>query len=750
VVSPRSFVEVDVDRQMAAIRRAATAGEWHAARVTAERLVRTAPDDPTGHLAAGWLSHRRGWFDKAWDHLSHLVSTQLARFVPVAAFESALLATTPNPDVAQSIVADADALRPMPAAHLSRRQLVRGELGSARALAERAARGPNADAANIAAGVLDACRRIDASSRAASGLPIAMTYPEPALALGPHEPETSLETLGLIAHVEHAAGAEFTPHTCLSRELIGLHPIPEGVWTVVTGGPYRPQFELGTPFPLRSPAHTLVVGLHLGSVRILTPQVADFLRQCAPVGCRDWATVALLLGAGIPAFYSDTLAWAAPASKRGHAAEWEPEPEQPLPPARLAGPDHLVHGVASARQFVTGCTPHSPRLTTADLAVAVAATAAGAPVDYRPAIPGASRADRTPIETGPRGEGADAPRLYEPLVGALSAIVDGKAPAQVRQVWRAAVVGDVDRAVARCRATALRPPSNTDLSQQVALIASRLDEHGPKDGATRVEVAMAFDENLRRQLPVAVHALQRHTARPVTLTLLTRGIGHDDILALTRSFPDLHLRVLPCDGVKYGHITRMIPHVTVSTMDRLLLPELLPDVDRVVYLDVDALVQSDVGILAAWDLGDAPLGARSAYALAAEALHRIAEPLAPALASELRARCCDLALGVRTFNAGVLVLDLERMRRDRFVAETMPLVARFGLHDQDALLLYCGGNRAELDAQWNAWPLIEPVAGPHIVHYLGPLKPWNGHPIPGDQWWTEADASYRDLQRRLG
>ena len=65
------------------------------------------------------------------------------------------------------------------------------------------------------------------------------------------------------------------------------------------------------------------------------------------------------------------------------------------------------------------------------------------------------------------------------------------------------------------------------------------------------------------------------------------------------------------DGSEYGDIGRMIRHITVSTMDRLVLPDLLTDVDRITYVDIDTVTEGDVCELAATDLGGYPLAART-------------------------------------------------------------------------------------------------------------------------------------------
>ena len=48
------------------------------------------------------------------------------------------------------------------------------------------------------------------------------------------------------------------------------------------------------------------------------------------------------------------------------------------------------------------------------------------------------------------------------------------------------------------------------------------------------------------------------------------------------------------------------------------------------------------------------------------------------------------AFGGRAINAGVLVMDLDCMREDDFTARYLALGERFGLHDQDTMLMYLG------------------------------------------------------------
>ena len=104
------------------------------------------------------------------------------------------------------------------------------------------------------------------------------------------------------------------------------------------------------------------------------------------------------------------------------------------------------------------------------------------------------------------------------------------------------------------------------------------------------------------------------------------------------------------------------------------------------------------------------------------------------------------AFDFRSFNAGVLVLDLERMRRDAFCEEFLPFAERYGMNDQEVLNCYAGPNRRELDAGWNRFPSQEPVSDGYIVHWAGSAKPWGPEVVPLAEEWEMLVA--RNAERR--
>ena len=91
----------------------------------------------------------------------------------------------------------------------------------------------------------------------------------------------------------------------------------------------------------------------------------------------------------------------------------------------------------------------------------------------------------------------------------------------------------------------------------------------------------------------------------------------------------------------------------------------------------------------------------------------------------------------------MLVLDLERMRRDGFSRTDLGWVERYGLHDQDLMFAYAGRERCVLDPKWNALPALEDVEDPKLIHWASLAKPWDGRLSFASDVWRHYDAQLR-------
>lgn len=166
---------------------------------------------------------------------------------------------------------------------------------------------------------------------------------------------------------------------------------------------------------------------------------------------------------------------------------------------------------------------------------------------------------------------------------------------------------------------------------------------------------------------------------------------------------------------------------TEATLYRLLAPQLLPDnIKKVIYIDADTIVNMDISELWQEKIGDSGLAAvREADMLAYYGVKGEGEAL-----DVLSRRMEDKGVSLATyFNAGVLLLDLERLRSKgnlllsgfRILAEH-PEESRF--YDQSILNYYFAANLTPLPRKYNImmnWDkeFGKPKVVQGIYHYLG-------------------------------
>ena len=166
--------------------------------------------------------------------------------------------------------------------------------------------------------------------------------------------------------------------------------------------------------------------------------------------------------------------------------------------------------------------------------------------------------------------------------------------------------------------------------------------------------------------------------------------------------------------------------MTMATYSRLALSRLLPaQVKRVVWLDSDVLVTGDLERLWRTELADRHLLA-------------VQDPCVPLVSSRYgirRWRELGLPEQAKYFNAGVMLIDLDRWRADEIGERARDYLREFGADamfwDQEGLNAVLGGRWGELDVRWNYCsgftPREQPESAglePWIIHFAGTLKPW--------------------------
>jgi hypothetical protein len=192
-----------------------------------------------------------------------------------------------------------------------------------------------------------------------------------------------------------------------------------------------------------------------------------------------------------------------------------------------------------------------------------------------------------------------------------------------------------------------------------------------------------------------------------------------------------------------------IKRLTAATFMRLLVPQYLDGrYDAVLYLDCDLTIHGDVGRILALDTGRSPVAATPA----ARVWAGWTAPLRDKDHAQFRA--LGMTEPYRFFNTGVLLIDVGKWNRAELGRRTLQFYrqnsALCPLPDEHALNAVLDGDMAEISPVWNmrikAWshPAVRDHIRPAIVHYDGPLKPWQ-RSDDGAPLFPEAHRSYESF-----
>lgn len=194
------------------------------------------------------------------------------------------------------------------------------------------------------------------------------------------------------------------------------------------------------------------------------------------------------------------------------------------------------------------------------------------------------------------------------------------------------------------------------------------------------------------------------------------------------SLADRHgfeLHIIPCDeGLLKG--LPICRHFSRAMYGRVLLPRLLAELDRVIYLDSDTVVAANLADLWSIQLGDALLAACPNWPEG----RPMSDTKAMAYATQELSSPNDAY-----FNSGVLLMDLRKCRHTNIEGVVREFLIRHQEEtlapDQDALNYAASGRYLILDGQWNIQCNAQAPSATFdqgIFHLVGPYKPWCGGP----------------------
>lgn len=270
----------------------------------------------------------------------------------------------------------------------------------------------------------------------------------------------------------------------------------------------------------------------------------------------------------------------------------------------------------------------------------------------------------------------------------------------------------------------------------------------PLDGATKslIPVVFAADDNYVPQLTTTIYSMLVNASkrRRFDVIVLERDITDENKQAMTAflaQFPNATLRFFDVSRFITGYnLSTNNAHISIETYYRFIIQDALPFYSKILYLDCDLVVNADVADLFDTTLGDNAIGAVKDLDFLGNLNMKDGQR------REYNERQLKMKQPYDYFQAGVLVMNLERMRQLHTVDEWLTIAQQPGFiyNDQDILNMECEGSVTFLPYEWDvmhdcggrvqgvfAYAPAEAFQGymasrkdAKIVHYAGYDKPW--------------------------
>lgn len=183
-----------------------------------------------------------------------------------------------------------------------------------------------------------------------------------------------------------------------------------------------------------------------------------------------------------------------------------------------------------------------------------------------------------------------------------------------------------------------------------------------------------------------------------------------------------------------------------TTYFRLFLPNLYPQYDKVLYLDSDIVILDDIAKLYNTEMGDNLVAAAPDDVIQFNEVFQV---------------YVEKVVGVadyrRYFNAGILLMNLDEMRKFKFQEKFLYSLDRVTFavaQDQDYLNRLCKGRVKLIDRIWNRMPIEDPkikTENVKLVHYNLAFKPWHFEDILYKEffWMYAQETEYFDTIQNI-
>ena len=241
---------------------------------------------------------------------------------------------------------------------------------------------------------------------------------------------------------------------------------------------------------------------------------------------------------------------------------------------------------------------------------------------------------------------------------------------------------------------------------------------------TLLPVYMSCDDNYVVHLCVVIASILNNTESKIHFIVLAPNLSEENKQKIATVCGDNELNIVNT-SVKldnFSNVEIKCGHISLSTCSRFFIPQLDFPYEKGVYLDCDVVVNGDIKELFDIDLGENYTAAVDDF-----------------ISKDYSAK---LGIG-RYFNAGVLLLNIAKMRSENAVEKILAALETHGntikYADQDILNLVFGQKvlflpprfgvvspyfRGRKTKYFSKEEISAAIYNPLVIHFTGPDKPW--------------------------
>ena len=241
-----------------------------------------------------------------------------------------------------------------------------------------------------------------------------------------------------------------------------------------------------------------------------------------------------------------------------------------------------------------------------------------------------------------------------------------------------------------------------------------------KNAGNDVHIVFAVDKNYAPFVIPVMHQLHKFDTKCDSIQIVVaedvENSSRDLLISKGKEF-GFEVKVVETNilnKLREKKIVKDRTHVSYFTYVKLFLPELLPSLDQVLYLDVDILIREPINDLLNWKL-KSPVGAVIELGRNGKMLFNSNRQ--------------------HYFNAGVLRMSLHKCREIALMEKAEEILIEkggsFEFQDQDVLNIILKNRIDPLPNTFNVFhdnisisPKLDILNNPAIVHFNGPDKPW--------------------------